>query len=224
MIARAAVLTAMSLVAGSVSARADIVFFATGQHFSVDAHRQDGDSLVLVLRGGGEMRCPASLVARIEPDEVPPQASAAPAAPEPVTQPSATPRVAPRLRTDPQYDSIIQAVAREQGLDASLVRAVIQVESGYSPRARSPRGALGLMQVMPETARRYGVGTRRLYEPRANIEIGSRHLRSLLDRLPLALALAAYNAGEAAVARFSGVPPYPETQHYVSSVLALLLD
>ena len=83
------------------------------------------------------------------------------------------------------------------------------------------KGALGLMQVMPATGRQYGV--RDLYDPVANIEAGSKHLKSLLDRFPLTLALAAYNAGEAAVQRFRGVPPYPETESYVSSVLALLV-
>src|SRR5438874_2582483 len=83
---------------------------------------------------------------------------------------------------------------------AELVRAVIQVESAYEPRARSPKGAMGLMQVMPETARQFGM--RNPYDPTANIEAGSKYLKSLLDRLPLNLALAAYNAGEAAVQRF----------------------
>jgi soluble lytic murein transglycosylase-like protein len=80
---------------------------------------------------------------------------------------------------------------------------------------------MGLMQVMPATARQYGL--RNPYDPVANIEAGSRHLKSLLDRLPLTLALAAYNAGEATVQRFRGVPPYAETEKYVSTILALLV-
>src|SRR5262249_18161462 len=120
-------------------------------------------------------------------------------------------------------DPIIQKVAKEQGVDVALVRAVIQVESGYEPRARSAKGAMGLMQVMPETAVQFGVRPRSLYDPRTNIEAGSKYLKSLLDRLPLNLALAAYNAGEASVQRFSGIPPYPETQKYVSTILALLV-
>jgi soluble lytic murein transglycosylase-like protein len=79
---------------------------------------------------------------------------------------------------------------------------------------------MGLMQLMPETARRYQVANP--YDPKSNIEGGIRHLKSLLERFQLASALAAYNAGEAAVARFRGVPPYPETRDYVSRVLALL--
>jgi len=101
-----------------------------------------------------------------------------------------------------------------------LVGAVIKVESGFQTRARSPKGAMGLMQLMPDTARRYAVG--RPYDPATNIDAGTRHLRSLLDRFPLDLALAAYNAGEATVSRFQGIPPYPETRDYVARILKLI--
>ena len=114
---------------------------------------------------------------------------------------------------------LIDRVAAEQGVDAKLVRAVIQVESAYRERARSPKGAMGLMQLMTDTARQYQVTDP--YDPKANIEAGSKHLKSLLERFPLALALAAYNAGEAAVARFRGMPPYAETRDYVSRILTL---
>lgn len=115
---------------------------------------------------------------------------------------------------------IIERVSAQRGVPASLVRAVIQVESAYQRRARSPRGAMGLMQLMPATARQYAVADP--YDPESNIEAGTRHLKCLLDRLPLTLALAAYNAGEAAVQRFRAVPPYPETRLYVARVLALV--
>jgi soluble lytic murein transglycosylase-like protein len=203
-------------------AHAEIVFFNTGRNLSVQSHRIDGNTIVMEMRGGGEMTCDASLVARIEPDEVP-YPEPAPAAAAAEGSPAALPN-GPRLATNTRYEPIIQKVAKEQGLDAALVRAVIQVESGYEPRARSKSGAVGLMQLMPETARQYGVAPRRLYDPNANIEAGAKHLKSLLDHLPLHLALAAYNAGEAAVQRFRGVPPYPETQKYVSTILALLVQ
>jgi len=217
---KGALLALVMLGAAAVPARAEIVFFATGRNLSVQSHRLEGDTLVLQMRGGGEMTCEASLVARIEPDEVPyPEPPAAPAPPESQPVTAAIPSL--RLETNPRFDPIIQKVAKEQGVDAALVRAVIQVESSYEPRARSSKGAMGLMQVMPETARQFGV--RNLYDPTANIEAGSKYLKSLLDRLPLNLALAAYNAGEAAVERFRGVPPYPETEKYVSTILALLV-
>jgi soluble lytic murein transglycosylase-like protein len=187
------------------AARAELVYFASGRTMSVKGHRAEGDQLVLELREAGEIVCDASTVSRIAPDEIP--------YPEPV---AATPVV----DAPPAYAEIIDAVSKEQGVDARLVKAVIQVESGYQRRARSPKGAMGLMQLMPETARQYAVSDP--YDPRANIEAGIRHLKSLLERFPLALALAAYNAGEAAVARFGGLPPYTETRSYVSQVLALL--
>jgi soluble lytic murein transglycosylase-like protein len=220
-------LTAAILGVCAVPARAELVFFNTGRNLSVQSHHVDGDTIVMEMRGGGEMSCAASLVSHIDPDEVPyPQAAVVPAknlAIAPAT-PIAIPTPTVRLETHPRFDPIIQKVAKEQGVDATLVRAVIQVESGYEPRARSSSGAMGLMQVMPATARQYGVAPRRLYDPRANIEAGIKHLKSLLDHLPLHLALAAYNAGEGAVQRFRGVPPYPETQKYVSTILALLVQ
>jgi len=213
------VLTAM-VALSVVPARAEIVFFNNGRNMSIESHRADGDTVVMQMRGGGEMTMDASLIASIEPDEVPHPAPA-PVAKEPdVPPPPAVPAV--RIEPPPRLDRIIDKVAKEQGVDAGLVKAVIQVESGFEPRARSSAGAVGLMQVMPQTAKQYGVTGRRLYDPRANVEAGIKHLKSLMDHLPLHLALAAYNAGEGAVQRFQGVPPYPETQKYVSTILALL--
>jgi soluble lytic murein transglycosylase-like protein len=98
---------------------------------------------------------------------------------------------------------------------------MIQVESNYNPRAVSPKGARGLMQLMPETASRYGV--RSIFDPRENIDGGVRYLKDLLALFnsDLRLAIAAYNAGENAVQRFNGIPRYTETQNYVKKVLAL---
>ena len=120
----------------------------------------------------------------------------------------------------------MQAAEDRHQIPFALLSAVMFVESRYDPRARSQKGALGLMQLMPSTGRRYGVDdAASLLEPRVNIEVGAAHLRVLIDLFPgrLDLALAAYNAGEAAVLRFGGrVPPYEETRAYVRRVLALL--
>jgi soluble lytic murein transglycosylase-like protein len=124
------------------------------------------------------------------------------------------------LVTTPAYEPMIQSASTKHGVSADLVRAVIQVESGYQPRARSTKGAMGLMQLMPETARQYGATNP--YDPRSNIEAGVKYLRALLDQFELPLALAAYNAGEAAVRRFGGIPPFPETQDYVRKISALV--
>lgn len=118
-----------------------------------------------------------------------------------------------------RYATDVQTIAREYGLSPALVEAVVRTESGFDPGAVSPKGAGGLMQLMPKTAAALGVLDR--FDPRENIRGGVRHLRYLLDRYrgSVALALAAYNAGEGAVDAHRGVPPYPETQQYVQRVL-----
>ena len=199
----------VSLMAFARPVEAELVFFNTGRSLSVKGHRVEGDSLVLVLRGGGEIVCETSIVARFEPDEVP--------YPEPEAEAPAAP-VQQTAAAGP-YSEIIERVAAEQDVPVKLVRAVIQVESAYNVRARSSKGAMGLMQLMPATARLYDVADP--YDPASNIEAGIKHLKSLLQRLPVALALAAYNAGEAAVQRFNGIPPYRETQDYVARILRL---
>ncbi len=131
---------------------------------------------------------------------------------------------APRWRApDPEVirslNPIIEDAAGRHAVDTSLVKAVIHAESNFVPYAVSPKGALGLMQLMPATARRHGVW--RAFDPRENVEGGVKHLRWLLNRYAgnVRLALAAYNAGEGAVDRYGGVPPYQETQEYLRRVL-----
>jgi soluble lytic murein transglycosylase-like protein len=203
----------------ATSARAELVYFTSGKVMSIKSHRVEGEKLVLTPRTGGEIVCDAALVARIAPDEVPYPEPAAPAIVD-ADGPTDAFQASDRLRGDPRYDALIDSASAQHGVDATLVRAVIQVESAYQPRARSPKGAMGLMQLMPATARQYGV--RDVYDARANIDAGTRHLKSLLDRFPLNLALAAYNAGEGAVQRFGGIPPYPETRTYVARILDLI--
>lgn len=120
------------------------------------------------------------------------------------------------------YLSEVREAALRHGVPERLVSAVIRVESGFNRHAVSPKGARGLMQLMPGTASLLGV--RNSFDPRENIDGGVRHLRGLLDRFPnnLPFALAAYNAGEQAVTLHRGIPPYAETQGYVSRILSLL--
>jgi hypothetical protein len=200
----------------ATSARAEIVFLTSNRTLSIKSHRVSGDSVILTLRNGGEVTCDKSLIAKIVSDEVP-----YPPEPSDVVA-DALEQAAPSgglLETTP-YGEIISAVSEAQGVDPLLVRALIQVESNYRPKAKSPRGAMGLMQLMPSTAKEYKV--RNPFDPRANIEAGIRHLKALLDRLgSTEMALAAYNAGEGAVAKFNGIPPYQETRDYVTRILAL---
>ena len=124
------------------------------------------------------------------------------------------------LYVDRYVDEIAEA-ARQYSVDPALVRAVIHAESGFNPRARSPKGAMGLMQLMPGTARMLGVNDPHL--PGSNIAGGARYLATLLGRFKndVSLATAAYNAGPEAVQRHAGIPPYPETQVYVQRVKIL---
>src|SRR5262245_17858926 len=201
-------------LAGSTPAQAELVFFQSGRALSVKSYRFEGENLVLTLRGGGEIFCRGELIARIEPDEVeyPEDVLVALPAAHAIIEPPAIPEA---------FRDIISVAAARHGVDARLVDALIQVESAYHSNARSPKGALGLMQLMPSTARQYGVSN--LFDPRTNIEAGVRHLKAMLNRFPdLPLALAAYNAGEGAVERFGGIPPFKETRDYVSRILRLL--
>lgn len=202
-------------------ARADIVVFKNGRTMSVKSCRVDADNATMIMREGGEVTFPASVIARVDPDEVPyPEP-----APEVVT-PVAT--VAPSLGFAPAliaeevlnarpFADLISTSAAAHKLDMRLVHAVIEQESNYQARARSKKGARGLMQLMPDTARQYGVNNS--YDPKANIEAGVKHLKDLMSRLDLPLALAAYNAGEATIRRYGGLPPFPETQAYVRNIL-----
>jgi soluble lytic murein transglycosylase-like protein len=196
-------------------AHAEIVFLTSGRSVSVKGHRIEGDRIILTLRTGGEVTCDRSLVDKIVADEVP--------YPEPVeAQPAADQSAggAGAVLQDTPYGEIISAMSEAHGVDPMLVRALIQVESNYQARARSRKGAMGLMQLMPSTARVYNV--RNPFDPKANIEAGIKHLKSLIDRFGrLELGLAAYNAGEGAVTKFKGIPPYRETRNYVSRILAL---
>lgn len=128
-------------------------------------------------------------------------------------------RVRTGLAQIKRFEPLIIALSKQHQVDLALVKAVIRTESDFNPNATSRRGASGLMQLMPQTAARYGVSD--LYSPQQNLDAGIRYLRDLLKRYDnrLYLVLAAYNAGESAVAKYKGVPPYRETQRYVKKVM-----
>ncbi len=192
-------------------ARADLIRLKNGRVISVESWQIKGETIVMVFRdGGGELEAPQSVVDEVLPDEYP---RLKPAPPPPAIA------EAPALMDD--IPTMITVLAERYGVDPKLAHAVVRVESNYKPRAVSPKGARGLMQLMPATAQQYGVDDS--FNPEENLEAGLRHLRGLLDRYrnDVRTALAAYNAGVFAVARYGGVPPYRETQDYVRRIMAL---
>jgi soluble lytic murein transglycosylase-like protein len=148
---------------------------------------------------------------------------------ENVVSPRVIEPVTPAAETEPQVPAgnlreAIDQIARKHQVSPQLIHSVIRVESNYNPYAISSKGALGIMQLIPSTARRFGVAN--VFNPAQNIEGGARYLRYLLTLYGNnhSLALAAYNAGEAAVARYRGVPPFPETWNYLTQVARRLAE
>ncbi len=186
-------------------ARAEIAVMESGKILYVDRYHRADELITLFLTGGGEVTVASEVVVNIVPNEIVEETETA----------------VEQLPLLPQLDDLIAPVAKRHGLDPRLVAAVIMVESSGDPKAESRKGARGLMQLMPETAKTLGV--RNSFDPEQNVDGGSRYLRSLLDQHEedLSLALAAYNAGPTAVAKHGGIPPYPETQKYVKRVLEL---
>ena len=200
MIRRLCVLALGVLAAGAPLARGEIALLASGQTLKLDGHRVEGELLALVLKGGGEVHLPPQAVRGFVPDEVL----------EEVLSPAGGAELA----------RLIEELARRHGLDPALVLAVVSIESGFRPEAVSPKGAQGLMQLMPRTAASLGVQD--AFDPEQNVDAGVRYLEGLVRLYggDLTRALAAYNAGQGAVARHGGVPPYRETRAYVRRVLA----
>jgi soluble lytic murein transglycosylase-like protein len=193
------------LTAGPVLA-GEFAILSTGSRLHADRHETDGGRIRL-YSGSGYIELEASQVQRFELDE------AAPAAPVVVKAPAAPQPTAPALSPRELAD----AAADKYGLPRSLVRSVMHAESGFQPQAVSPKGAIGLMQLMPGTARILGVDPN---DPAQNVDAGARYLRDLLIKYNFGLwhALAAYNAGEGAVEKYNGVPPYRETIDYVKRI------
>lgn len=186
---------------------ADTLVLEGGKRMKIASYTVEGSSLRVLLNEKAEMVIPVDWVKSIRFD------------PDPEPQPE---QLAEVPLPDVEYAEMIVAAARKHDVDWKLVAAVMQTESNFNPRAVSPKGAQGLMQLMPATARLYKVSDP--YDPEQNIDAGVRYLKMLVGRYKgkLELALAAYNSGQQNVDRFGGIPPFTETRNYVKRVLRLL--
>ena len=186
----------------------EFAVLSTGFRLHVDHHEIAGSNVRLYQKDGGYSEIGASMVTGFEQEvELPPPAPVA------VPAPSVKPAVPERTPRE-----LVDAAAKKNGLPPSFVHSVVAAESGYQPNAVSPKGAIGLMQLMPATAQAYRADP---HDPAQNVEAGAAYLRELLIRYngDPQRALAAYNAGPGAVDKYNGVPPYAETQTYIERVL-----
>lgn len=210
----------VALLAASAPLAAELVITVTGDVIKVASWRLEGERFHLELPEGGRLELPLLRVERIVDDEIPLESP-------PALEPA--PRFALHFRAgedvaDAPFAALILRTAREQDLNPRLLRAMIEVESAFRIDAVSPKGARGLLQLMPATALRFGVAPDELFDPARNLYAGGRYVAWLRERFDdrLPLVLAAYNAGEGAVDRYDGVPPYSETRRYLERVYASL--
>jgi len=186
----------------------NLVVLQSGKTMKAASYSVEGET-VRIIDEKSEIAIPLSWVREI-------RTFADPEPTAPVPQMAA---VDENLDNDFDYSDLVLSLSKKHQVDWKLVAAVMKAESNFNPRAVSPKGARGLMQLMPDTARLYRVTDP--YDPVQNIDAGVRHLKMLMNRFPgkLDLVLAAYNSGEKTVDRFKGIPPFSETQSYVKKVL-----
>jgi Transglycosylase SLT domain len=200
-------------------AAAELVIFAHGSFLKVESFEVVGDKVRLMLPEGGAISVPLLRIARIVEDEVRVE--------EPVPEPPPAfdwrfDPAQPRPQTP--YGELIYGAAERHGLNPALVAAMARAESAFEVGAVSNKGAQGLMQLMPATARRFGLADGEVFDAAKNLDAASRYLRWLAERFDgdLPSVLAAYNAGEGTVERYGGVPPYRETHQYLRRIYAAL--
>lgn len=206
-------------LAAAPAVQADIAVFTDGRSLKITGYATSDEVVELTLRGGGKVHLPIDRVERILDDEVVEEAIV-----EEIRKDGVLPQrsyrfdEASRPLFASKYDDKIVAAARKFDVDAALISAVIKAESDYNYKVVSHKGARGLMQLMPATARRFGVANS--FNPEENIYGGTRYLRWLLDTFEgnADLAVAAYNAGEGNVWKYDGVPPFRETVNYLAKI------
>jgi len=189
---------------------AERIVLQSDKVLDVVSYTVEGAAIHLELNQNGEMTIPLAWVREIRPSPV-----------EPKSEPVAAAVAQPQPGVDFAYSNVVVPLSQKHEVDWRLVAAVMAVESNFDASAVSPKGARGLMQLMPSTAALYN--TSNIFDPVQNVEAGVEHLKMLLDRYKgnLAFVLAAYNAGAGAVDQYRGVPPFKETQDYVKKVLKL---
>ena len=209
----------------AASAKADIALLTNGRSLKIAEYRVEGSQVQLSLQSGGEMTLPILQVERIVDDEIIPLEEA-PAPDDASLFPARSWRFADQHLPifSSHYDDAILEAGRKFDVDASFISAIIKAESDYQYDVVSHKGAVGLMQLMPATALRFGVTNS--YDPVANIYAGTRYVSWLLEEFGgnPELVLAAYNAGEANVRKHEGVPPFRETVNFVARIAGFLRD
>jgi soluble lytic murein transglycosylase-like protein len=199
---------ALLILFGGLASAGEYALLSNGGRLRVDRHEQAGTKVRLYL-AGGTIEIDSAEVRGFEAEEPQPRAGTVAPWERPGAKPPASEQLAP--------EQLANAAAAKYGLPPSLVRSVMKAESGFQPRAVSPKGAVGLMQLMPATAQSLGANP---FDPAQNVDAGTRYLRSLLEKYNglLRHALAAYNAGPEAVEKHGGVPPFAETLDYIRRV------
>jgi soluble lytic murein transglycosylase-like protein len=213
------VLVLVGLAGSALPLRGELAVLAEGQVLKITAYRLEGERVTFELPSGGSLVLPLSRVERIVDDEIVDEAEAEPMAAPFVLEFPIDAAIPPG-----PFGELIFERCREHGLNPQVVSAMARVESAFRPEAVSPKGARGLLQVMPATAERFGISPRDLFLPEHNLEASLRYLSWLVDRFSgdARLVLAAYNAGEANVDRYQGVPPFRETRNYLEKIYSLL--
>ncbi|MFP5285276.1 MAG: lytic transglycosylase domain-containing protein [Thermoanaerobaculia bacterium] len=221
----------LAFVAGLAPVHAELVVLTDGRFLKVKSYEVTGEQARLDLYRGGRMTLAIDRVERIVDDEYIPPPEPEPLAGNTEVVAEAVPAALIPLRFEESqpipegpYGALIYETARRHQVNPQVVAALIRQESAGKVRAVSHKGARGLMQLMPATAQRFGVRKEQLFDPKHNLEAGVRYLSWLMDQFPndLARVLAAYNAGEGAVTRYKGIPPYRETQNYVRRIFTNL--
>lgn len=216
-------LLALATCLAASSASASIALFSDGRNMKIEAYAVEQDTIHLTFSGGSKISLPLARIERIVDDEI--------ATPEVIAEvkkiveeggvfPRRSWRYTEQSRPlfKSKYNDLIIEASKRFDIDAALVSAVIKAESDYNPRTLSNKGAQGLMQLMPATAKRFGVTNS--FDPAENIYAGTRYLRWLLKTFDgnADLAVAAYNAGEGNVWKYNGVPPFRETVNYINRI------